>query len=113
MLHCQGCHLPDGSGTANKIPALKNEAGQFLHVVGGREYLIQVPGTAQSSLSDSDLAKLLNWMLETFSYEQLPADFAPYTTEEVARYRHYPLADASAVRAKLVASISGEGAVEN
>lgn len=61
MLNCQGCHLPDGSGfPARQVPDLRNRMGSFLSVPGGREYLVQVPGTAQTALPDSDLARLLN-----------------------------------------------------
>ena len=105
ILHCQGCHLPDGAGTAKKVPPLKNEVGRFLHVPGGREFLIQVPGTSQSPLSDAEVAAVLNWILENFSSEQLPADFVPYATEEISRYRLPPLADVSTVRANLMKQI--------
>jgi hypothetical protein len=106
ILHCQGCHLPDGAGTPGKVPALKRQAGRFLHVPGGREYLIQVPGTAQSALSDSEVAAVLNWILQNFSKDELPDKFAPYSTEEISRYRRKPLADASAVRAGLMAKLA-------
>jgi len=102
ILQCQGCHLKDGSGTPDKVPALKNEAGRFVRIAGGREYLIQVPGTAQSALTDAEVAAVLNWILENFSSAELPADFVPYTAGEVSRYRHQPLADVSAVRADLI-----------
>jgi len=106
ILHCQGCHLPDGAGTPEKVPALKNEVGRFLHVPGGREFLIQVPGTSQSTLTDAEVAAVLNWILENFSSEQLPTDFIPYATAEISRYRQPPLANVSAVRAKLMEDIS-------
>ncbi|HLF31775.1 MAG TPA: cytochrome c [Xanthomonadales bacterium] len=106
ILHCQGCHLADGSGTAGKVPALKNAAGRFLYVPGGREYLVQVPGTAQSALTDSEVAGVLNWILLNFSETELPADFIPYSTVEISRVRPNPLADVSAARARLMAEIS-------
>jgi len=102
ILMCQGCHLADGAGTPEKVPALKHEVGRFLQVAGGREYLIQVPGTSQSPLTDEEVAAVLNWILENFSKAQLPADFTPYTGAEVARYRYEPLANASEVRAGLI-----------
>ena len=105
ILHCQGCHLADGSGTPGKVPALKNEAGRFLQVAGGREYLVQVPGTSQSALTDSEVAAVLNWILDNFSKDQLPADFVPYSTEEISHFRHQPLANVSAVRSELMARI--------
>lgn len=104
-LHCQGCHLADGSGTPDKVPALKNQVGRFLHVDGGREYLVQVPGTSHSPMSDTEVAEVLNWMLETFSADQLPSDFVPYTREEVSRVRPEPLANVGAVRQGLVAAL--------
>ena len=106
ILHCQGCHLDNGAGTPEKVPALKNEVGRFLHVPGGREFLIQVPGTSQSALTDTEVAAVLNWILEHFSREELPTDFIPYTTKEISRYRLPPLANVSAVRAGLMAEIS-------
>jgi hypothetical protein len=106
ILHCQGCHLPDGSGTPDKVPALKHSVGRFLQVPGGREYLIQVPGTAQSALSDSDVAGVLNWILENFSEDELPPQFVPYSEDEVGTYRQNPLVDVSSVRAQLMESIS-------
>jgi hypothetical protein len=109
ILHCQGCHLVDGAGTVDKVPALKNEVGRFLHVPGGREFLIQVPGTSQSALTDAEVAAVLNWILENFSSGQLPADFIPYTTLEISRYRQAPLTNVSAVRAKLMEEISNSG----
>jgi mono/diheme cytochrome c family protein len=105
ILHCQGCHLPDGAGTPKKVPALKQEVGRFLQVKGGREFLIQVPGTSQSALSDEEVAGVLNWILENFSSEQLPDNFSPYTRQEVTRYRQ-PLANVKAVRSQLVAQFT-------
>ena len=105
IVHCQGCHLADGSGTPEKVPELKNAAGRFLLVPGGREYLVQVPGTAQSALTDGEVAGVLNWILVNFSKTELPADFTPYSTAEIARVRT-PLANVSATRAGLMAEIS-------
>jgi hypothetical protein len=103
-LHCQGCHLADGRETEEKIPALMG-VGQFLAVKGGREFLAQVPGVSLSVVSDRELAELLNWMLHRFSAGEIPADFEPYTADEVARYRQNPLVDVETVRANLVATL--------
>jgi len=66
MMECQGCHLADGGGGINSIPALRNNVAKFPGVPGGREYLVQLPGVALSSLSDPDLTAVLNWMLTEF-----------------------------------------------
>jgi len=103
MLGCQGCHLEDGRGFPQRgVPALDGFVGNFLKVPGGREYLVRVPGAAQSELSDERLADVLNWMLRTFSSAQLPADFTPYTAPEVGRLRKSPLVEVAPVRVELL-----------
>ena len=104
MLHCQGCHLADGGETPNKIPPLI-AAGRFLFVEGGREFLVRVPGVSLSVIDDDELAELVNWMLYEFSPNDLPEDFEPYSTEEVARYRQNPLVEVVKVRANLLTSL--------
>lgn len=108
MLHCQGCHLADGRATEGRIPALVG-AGRFLSVAGGREFLVRVPGVSLSELNDAELAELVNWMLYRFSADELPADFAPYTAEEVARYRRSPLVEVERARAELTAALGETG----
>ena len=101
ILHCQGCHLVDGQATPGKIPPLVG-AGQFLDVEGGREFLVRVPGVSLSIIPDDELAELMNWMLYRFSAQDMPADFEPYTAEEVDRYRQQPLVEVETVREKLL-----------
>ena len=105
MLQCQGCHLPDGGGTPGAVPPLEGVVGSFLAVPGGREFLVRVPGSSQSSLSDARLAAVLNWILESFDSEALGDDFVPFTAEEVARVRRPPLLDVESVRRGLVSQI--------
>ena len=63
MLNCQGCHQADGRGLQGSVPDMRNFVGKFLDTPGGREFLVQVPGSANSPLSDAALAELLNWIL--------------------------------------------------
>jgi len=110
LLHCSGCHQPDGSGRAeNGIPRMKDRVGHFLQLPEGRAFLVQVPGTAQSSLNDADTAAMLNWMVRAISGPQVPADFVPYTTEEVTRLRAVPLPDAPRTRRLLVEKLRAQG----
>ncbi|WP_333604757.1 c-type cytochrome [Novosphingobium sp.] len=101
MTECQGCHLPDGSGMAGKVPAMKGEISRFLTVEGGRQFLIQVPGAANSKLSDADLAAVMNWIITTMG-KPAAGIFTPYTPEEVASYRAHRLQDVATVRGRLV-----------
>src|SRR4051812_12392593 len=66
MLHCQGCHGPQGRGVASGAPAFPQQIARFVNLAGGREYLTRVPGVAQSELNDARLAAVLNWVLYEF-----------------------------------------------
>ena len=102
MLECQGCHLGDGSGAPGRVPDLRDSMGRFLTVPGGREYLVRVPGAAQSPLGDAELAEVLNWMIRRFGPAEVAAEFAPYSAHEVGRLRKAPLPEVDSVRGTLV-----------
>src|SRR5450631_1137088 len=102
-LNCQGCHRPDGTGSAGTAPSLAGTVSRFLTVPGGREYLGRVPGVATSALPSGDLSELVNWMLWRFDTEHLPANFQPYTAAEIGQLRSRPLRlEASQMRAELL-----------
>jgi cytochrome c553 len=106
-LNCQGCHRADGMGTDETAPSLAGTVAKFLHAPAGREYLSEVPGVATSALGDADLAEVMNWMLYRFDRPHVPANFQPYTAEEVGRLRQTPLhIEASKVRNKLLQQAS-------
>lgn len=109
MLNCQGCHAPDGSGVDGKVPSMLGQAGKFLHVEGGRDFLVQVPGSANSSLNDQDLAELLNWMLFRFSAAEIPDDFVPYSESEIQGLRETPLVKVEMTRAFLAEKVEAIG----
>ena len=113
MLNCQGCHSPHGDGTADgTVPVMRDFVGQFLKVEGGREFLVQVPGSANAALSDAALAEVLNWMLFTISPAQVGENFRPYTTEEVQALRQINLHDVEQVRATLIERLNAIGIYE-
>lgn len=106
MLNCQGCHGQQGSASLDgAVPALRNYVGNFLHVPGGRAFLVQVPGSANAAISDAALAELLNWILQTQSSTELPTDFTPFTQPEVQSLRQHPESDVVGTRAALVQAI--------
>ena len=106
-LHCEGCHLADGSASPGKVPALAGSVAQYLRVPEGRAYLARVPGVANAQLEDADLAALLDWTLRRFDAANLPADFAPYTAYEVHRLRADPLIAVAPARHRLLEAIEG------
>ena len=102
-LNCQGCHRADGTGTDDSAPSLAGTVAKFLHAPGGREYLGRVPGVAGSPLENADLAEVMNWMLYKFDKAHVPANFQPYTSEEVGKLRETPLhIQTSKLRSKLL-----------
>lgn len=106
MLHCQGCHLPDGSGAVDRVPNMKNYLGNFLKIEGGRAFLVQVPGSANAPLNNADLAQLLNWMLANFSPELLAQDWPVFTEQEVSNLRPGVLTEVVEHREQLVEKIN-------
>lgn len=100
LLHCSGCHLPDGIGDPPNAPSLRNTIGKIVATPEGRDYIIRVPGSAQTPMSDEQLAEVLNWMLTEFNSETLPKDFELLSTQEVARSRSQILADPLKYRAR-------------
>lgn len=104
MLQCQGCHLADGSGSPGSVPDLRGSLGQFLRVPEGRAYLVGVPGSSQSPLSDADLAAVLNWMIRRFDPER--ADAFPHFDANEVRGARRPLADVDRIRRDLLKQIA-------
>lgn len=112
MTECQGCHMPDGHGITGSVPSMKGELYRFLDVEGGRAFLVQVPGSANSKLSDADLSALLNWLIPKMGG---PAEgsFQPYTPQEVAAYRAKRMVDVTGTRASLIARFPAEAVKTN
>lgn len=109
VLDCMGCHDTGGAGDIGRIPPLRNSAARFLLAPHGREYLASVPGSSSASLSDEELAGVLNYILRDLNREVLPHDFKPYTAEEVARVRTPALADPAKQRAELIRYLGQHG----
>ena len=105
MLHCQGCHLADGSGKPGSVPSLVDSIGRFVRVSGGREYLVRVPGSSQAPLSDEELARVLNYMIRSFGPADAAAGLRPFDAAEVARVRRPPLAETESLRRALLAAM--------
>jgi hypothetical protein len=110
MLQCQGCHLADGSGVPDAVPSFAG-VGRFLRTSRGREYLIRVPGAAQSPLSDAALAALLDWIVARFDPATAAQGFRPFDAAEVSKWRRPPLSEVAALRRALLAELEGSGAV--
>jgi mono/diheme cytochrome c family protein len=109
MLHCMGCHGTDAQGVPGKIPPLANALSRFMRTPEGRDYVLRVPGAANSALSDAQLAAVLNWLAVTFDANASASTPAPFTGEEVSRLRHAPLASVLAARSAVVRGLAATG----
>ena len=90
QMFCQGCHVGTGTG-GSSVPNMNGFVGYFLRSQEGREYLVRIPGSANSTLSDEHLAEVLNWILISFSEGSLKNNWKPYSANEVGEYRANPL----------------------
>lgn len=101
MLHCQGCHLSDGSGMRGKVPDMRGKLGWIAVMPAGRDYIGRVPGVANSQLTDAQLARVLNWLVPEMT-PQVAGTFVPYSANEVGKLRRNRLQGVSRVRESLV-----------
>lgn len=112
QMFCQGCHTGDGSGHKD-VPTLKGFMGHFLNSQEGREYLVRVPGSANSALNNEQLAEVLNWMLVNFAEQSAPNDWQAFEVDEVTEYRKAPLFEVINYRKQLVQSLDIERTDKN
>ena len=109
MLNCQGCHGPTGAGMADgTVPNINGYLARYLQAPGGREFLVQVPGSANAGITAAALAEVLNWMLATMDATHLPSDFVPYAADEVEALRSRPLREVAPIRASLLARLGDQ-----
>jgi len=108
-LFCRGCHGAQAQGVPGKIPPLAGAVSLFMRTAEGRNYVLRVPGAANSALPDAQLAAVLNWLAERYGTPRQPPP-TPFTPEEVARTRHIPLADVKAARREVVRQLAASGA---
>lgn len=80
-----------------------------LPVKDGRTYLMHVPGVIGASLSDAEIAAVLNYIMEKWAGTSLPGDFKPFDGEEVARLRAEPIGDVVSFRRQLVQGMTAKG----
>jgi cytochrome c553 len=108
MLYCMGCHGPDAHGVPGKVPALAGTLRLFMRTPQGRNYVLRVPGAANSALADAQLTAVLNWLAQRDATAG-EAPVQPFTDAEVALVRHTPLSNVLATRHEVVAALAATG----
>jgi len=101
LLHCAGCHQPNGRGLPPEVPSLVGPLGAIASSTEGRDYLARVPGASQAPLTDDELAAVLNWILAEFNGDTLPEDFRPLKGKEIGMSRSNVLSDPIKLRNEL------------
>jgi mono/diheme cytochrome c family protein len=102
LLHCMGCHGETGHGLEGKVPSMHDTLAKLSNSPAGRYYVLRVPGVTQSTLSDADLAEVLNWSLREFSNSKPVATVPEFTASEIAQARTQPLLDVAASREQAI-----------
>jgi len=110
MLYCMGCHGAQAQGVPGKVPPLAGTLSLFMRAPEGRNYVLRVPGAANSALPDARLAAVLNWLAEQYGAPNQPPP-APFTVAEVTSVRRTPLADVQARRREVIRSLAATGPV--
>lgn len=109
VLHCQGCHGVDGEGVAHRVPSLHDSVGSLVRLASGRDFLLRVPGSANSALPDEALADVINWVVTRYGGQPLPADRHRFTAAEVEAARRRPLLGVHRARREIAAELVASG----
>jgi hypothetical protein len=93
---CAGCHGVRGSSIPAHLPELKDRVGYFMCTPESRAYLLRLPNVAHSRLTDNaQLADLMNYVVFVLGGKSAPPGAKPFTAEEVAHERQFPLTSGS------------------
>jgi mono/diheme cytochrome c family protein len=109
MLYCMGCHGAQARGVPGKIPPLAGSLALFMRTPEGRNYVLRVPGAANSALPDAQLAAVLNWLAISYGAPDGPPP-VPFTVSEVSSVRRMPLVDVQARRREVLGTLAASGA---
>lgn len=90
--HCAGCHGLLGQSASQLVPDLKGRAGYFLCTPASRSYVIRLPNITFATLTDTELAAVLNYIALDIGASARTAKFPPFANAEVTQQRNSPLA---------------------
>lgn len=106
VLRCAGCHGMEGAGTVvGGVPSFHGSVATLANDETGRTYMLHVPGVQGASLSDAEIAAVLNYVVARWGGAPAPA----FTADEVAGRRARPVADVVVLRRALSARLAAQG----
>jgi cytochrome c553 len=110
ILKCSGCHGIDGSGApAAGVPPFPGFIAALAGYEEGRIYIAHVPGVVGSRLSNEQLVKVLNYVIDEWSGEHA-ASTPRFTVDEFTRLRAVPVANIVEYRRDVVSHMKESGA---
>lgn len=110
ILKCSGCHGTDGTGApAAGIPPFPGFIGALARHAEGRIYIAHVPGIIASRLSDEQLVKVLNYVIEEWAGEEDAASTPRFTVEEFTELRSVPVDNVVDYRRGVVTKMKESG----
>jgi cytochrome c553 len=108
QLRCAGCHGQDGMGvTSAGIPPFPGFIDGFFQTDASRLYLMHVPGINTASLTDAEIAGVMNYVAERWGSSEVQR--TDFTTSEVTRLRAQPVQDVVALRRTIIAELTARG----
>lgn len=110
LLRCSGCHGLDGSGLiAGGIPPFPGFIDVFFKDEESRLYMMHVPGVVSASLTNQEIAEVMNYILDRWGAPDHGATY--YTEAEVTELREQPVADVVLLRRSITQRLAEEGVV--
>ena len=108
QLRCAGCHGQDGMGVPEGgIPPFPGFVDGFFQTSTSRLYLMHVPGINGASLTDKEIAEVMNYVGARWG--KADATRRNFTQEEVTALRQKPVADVVALRRQVTAELTAAG----
>jgi len=94
--------MAPSEGVPGKIPPLAHSLGRFMRMPAGRNYVLRVPGAANSALSDATIGGGAELARPGIQFRRAHPDVPMFTAAEVTALRHSPLASVLATRHEVV-----------
>ncbi|WP_323750219.1 hypothetical protein [Marinobacter sp.] len=108
VLRCAGCHGTDGEGVeAAGIPTFPGFVDEFFNDEEGRLYLMHVPGVVGAGLSNNEIARVMNLVVDRWGKPGVVVEH--FTPDEVHRLRQQPVKDVVRLRHSITSRLSEQG----
>ena len=110
ILKCSGCHGIDGAGApAAGIAPFPGFIAALARHPEGRIYIAHVPGIVGSRLSNEQLVKVVNYIIDEWSGEEGSSPTPRFTVDEFTELRAVPVTNIVEYRRDVVARMKESG----